>query len=229
MERFPSLERLVHEKDLMQKYPFHCTCSFWLECCPGVHCSSLTRCVAEDQRTLALGVQSFFWRMFGSIPGPILFGVIFDSTCLFWQYDCGRRGNCWVYDNSALSVRAVVLAVLAMSGYIISVFLCWLVYPDPREDTAETDPKKEEHLMVASGDGETTKPVMVERVNEKSSGQKADTSGGPGDETSGDHESRAHSHTSVIGLMQSRNSTAGLLEMGSNSSSSQSTNNSTDL
>ncbi|CAI8032335.1 Solute carrier organic anion transporter family member 4A1 [Geodia barretti] len=83
------------------------------------------RCVAEDQRTLAIGTQSFFWRLLGSIPGPILFGAIFDSTCLFWQHECGRRGNCWVYNNTALSQRAVVLAALAMAGYFTCVFLCW--------------------------------------------------------------------------------------------------------
>ena len=97
--------------------------------------SSSDRCVAENQRTLALGTQSFFWRLFGSIPGPILFGAIFDSTCLFWQHQCGRRGNCWVYDNTALSVRAVVLAMLAMAGYITCVFFCWLFYPKAPEDS----------------------------------------------------------------------------------------------
>lgn len=96
--------------------------------------------MSEDQRTLALGLQSSIIRMIGFVPGPILFGVVFDSACLFWQRDCGRRGNCWVYDNTTLSVRAVLLAVLAMMCYIVFITLCWLVYPRQQEtDTTVSD------------------------------------------------------------------------------------------
>ena len=87
------------------------------------------RCVAEEQRTLALGLQSSIIRLIGFVPGPVLFGLVFDSACLFWQQDCGRRGNCWVYDNSTLSMRAVLLALLAMMCYIFFIILCWLFYP----------------------------------------------------------------------------------------------------
>ena len=104
------------------------------------------RCVTEDQRTLALGLQSCLWRVFGSVPGPILFGVLFDSACLFWQRDCGRRGNCWVYDNSVLSTRVMVLAVGAIVGYIFFVFLCWWLYPhQPTTEQEERIPLTEKH------------------------------------------------------------------------------------
>ncbi|CAI8015497.1 Solute carrier organic anion transporter family member 4C1 [Geodia barretti] len=96
------------------------------------------RCVAEDQRTLALGLQSSIIRLIGFVPGPILFGVVFDSACLFWQRDCGRRGNCWVYDNATLSVRAVVLAILAMMCYIVFIILCWLFYPKSQPSSLTT-------------------------------------------------------------------------------------------
>ena len=85
--------------------------------------------MAEEQRTLALGAQSLVFRAFGSIPGPILFGVIFDSACIFWQYECGRRGNCWVYDNFKLSRRAEGLAISGLIIFSFFCFLCWIVYP----------------------------------------------------------------------------------------------------
>ena len=52
------------------------------------------RAVADEQRSLALGVQSVFFRLFGAIPGPFAFGAIIDSGYIYWLYECNRRGNC---------------------------------------------------------------------------------------------------------------------------------------
>ena len=99
--------------------------------------------MADEQRTLALGLQSLVFRALGSIPGPIVFGVIFDSACLFWQFECDRRGNCWVYDNTALSNRALALAVSGVVLNLVFSFLTWLVYPrkQPDKDTATKTPE----------------------------------------------------------------------------------------
>lgn len=48
----------------------------------------------------------------GSIPGPILFGVIIDSTCLQWQETCGERGACWLYNNKSLSWKLTTLSLV---------------------------------------------------------------------------------------------------------------------
>lgn len=98
-----------------------------------------TRCVAEDQRTFALGLQSSILRLVGFVPGPILFGTIVDSSCLFWQHECGQRGNCWLYDRSTLSTRAILLATGTMSCYILFIILCWFVYPHQRADEKNSD------------------------------------------------------------------------------------------
>ena len=65
----------------------------------------VNRCIADEHRSLALGIQSVFFRVLGSIPSPIIVGALFDSSCLYWQEECGDRGNCWVYDNHDLSLR----------------------------------------------------------------------------------------------------------------------------
>ena len=86
--------------------------------------------MAEEQRSLALGVQSVLWRAFGSIPGPLVFGAIFDSSCVYWQYDCGgRRGNCWVYNNSQISLRAFFITFAGVSVNAVMMLLCWIFYP----------------------------------------------------------------------------------------------------
>ena len=91
------------------------------------------RVVADDQRSLALGLQSAIWRIFGAIPGPILFGLLFDAACLEWQDDCGRRGNCWVYNNDQLSWSALALAAPCLVISSSFFFLAWLTYPKQRE------------------------------------------------------------------------------------------------
>ncbi len=103
-----------------------------------------SRCVAEQQRALALGLQSVVWRTFGSIPGPILFGGLFDSACIYWQDECGRRGNCWVYENTDLSERALSVGVIGVFFNFLFSFLCWLVYPRKNEVETQERGKEEE-------------------------------------------------------------------------------------
>ena len=99
--------------------------------------------VADEQRSLALGVQSVLWRVFGTVPGPLLFGLLFDSACQYWQLECGRRGNCWVYDNKKLSYYA--LAFSASAALLAAVFagLAWFTYPKHREEKEEKVPSAE--------------------------------------------------------------------------------------
>ena len=93
------------------------------------------RCVADEQRTFALGVQSVIFRAFGSVPGPIVFGVLFDRACIYWQEECGRRGNCWIYNNKTLATNALIAGVVGLFLSIIFSFLAWLLYPKSKNVT----------------------------------------------------------------------------------------------
>ena len=117
-------------------------------------CDVICRCVSVEQSTLALGLQACLLRLCGSVPGPIVFGAVFDSACLFWQRDCGHRGNCWVYDNTALSTRVAVLALGSVVGYIVFLCLCWLVYPRQ----LSTD-KEEEQLPLTECSGPSSETL----------------------------------------------------------------------
>ena len=104
------------------------------------------RAVAEEQRSLALGFQSVLWRAFGAIPGPIIFGVIFDASCVYWQFDCGRRGNCWVHNNGQISTRIFFTAVTGVLINFVFMLLCWIFYPPItcRTDKTAADAAEEE-------------------------------------------------------------------------------------
>uniref|UniRef100_A0A663MVQ6 Solute carrier organic anion transporter family member n=1 Tax=Athene cunicularia TaxID=194338 RepID=A0A663MVQ6_ATHCN len=65
---------------------------------------AILRCVPDKQRSFALGVQSVFLRLLGTIPGPILFGVAIDNSCTLWDInECKTEGACWVYDNERMA------------------------------------------------------------------------------------------------------------------------------
>lgn len=89
------------------------------------------RCVAEEQRTFALGIQSFCFRVIGNIPGPIVLGAVFDLACIYFRYDvpCMSRGNCWVYNNYQLSWSVMAIASIGICLNFVFSFLSWLTYP----------------------------------------------------------------------------------------------------
>lgn len=71
--------------------------------------------MSDDQRSLALGIQSVIWRSIGSIPGPVVTGAIFDASCLFWENSCNTRGNCWLYDSKKLSTGVTGFTIPVMA------------------------------------------------------------------------------------------------------------------
>ncbi|OQV14380.1 Solute carrier organic anion transporter family member 5A1 [Hypsibius exemplaris] len=59
------------------------------------------RTVAEEERSLAIGLQFVFFRLLAYIPAPIAFGNIIDTTCLLWKQskcDSTTSGGCLLYD-----------------------------------------------------------------------------------------------------------------------------------
>jgi len=86
------------------------------------------RCISDEQRTLGLGVHSVVMRVIGSIPGPIVVGAIFDSSCLYWQRECGDKGKCYVYDNDDLTVRIFILSFGVRILSILFGFCAWIFF-----------------------------------------------------------------------------------------------------
>ncbi|XP_036179434.1 solute carrier organic anion transporter family member 4A1 isoform X1 [Myotis myotis] len=69
------------------------------------------RCVGDQQRSFALGIQWIVVRTLGGIPGPIAFGWVIDKACLLWQDQCGQQGSCFLYQNATMS-RYMLIAGL---------------------------------------------------------------------------------------------------------------------
>lgn len=86
------------------------------------------RCVPDNQRTYALGLQWLFLCVFGSMPGPVIFGAFIDKTCILWEETCSGRGSCLEYNNELLSYLLVAAGlffqVLSAALYFGSWFFC---------------------------------------------------------------------------------------------------------
>ncbi|XP_071586171.1 solute carrier organic anion transporter family member 4C1 isoform X5 [Heliangelus exortis] len=94
---------------------------------------AILRCVPDKQRTFALGVQSVFLRLLGTIPGPILFGAAIDNSCTLWDInECQTTGACWVYDNESMAYQLMgISAACKLITIIFVVIAVWLYKPPP--------------------------------------------------------------------------------------------------
>ncbi|XP_047116809.1 solute carrier organic anion transporter family member 74D [Schistocerca piceifrons] len=96
------------------------------------------RCVDAKDKPLASALTLLLVSLLAFIPGPILFGAIIDSSCLEWDISCGKRGNCWLYDQDKFRhyINGTA-AVITIMGVILDAVVCYLgrnmEFYDPEE------------------------------------------------------------------------------------------------
>ncbi|XP_033727827.1 solute carrier organic anion transporter family member 4C1-like isoform X2 [Pecten maximus] len=89
------------------------------------------RCIHDKQRTFALGIQWFVVRLMGTVPGPIMFGSVIDSSCLVWQEKCGENTSCWIYDNSQLSRNFFIILFSVKVTTSVIFIIAYKLYKPP--------------------------------------------------------------------------------------------------
>ncbi|XP_049279584.1 solute carrier organic anion transporter family member 4A1 [Anopheles funestus] len=95
--------------------------------------SATLRCVHDDQRSFALGIQWIKVRVLGTIPAPMIFGRLIDETCILWQESsCDDHGACLVYDNAFMSKYMLLLALIGKACSILFFFGAWFYYIPPK-------------------------------------------------------------------------------------------------
>lgn len=93
--------------------------------------SATLRCVREDQRSFALGIQWIKVRLLGTIPAPLLFGFLIDLSCSLWSSSCEKTGACLQYDNTNMSRYMLALALVGKLCSLLFFFLAWWFYRPP--------------------------------------------------------------------------------------------------
>lgn len=144
------------------------------------------RCVPEKQRSFGVSIQWLIIRLFGSIPGPVVFGAVIDKACVFWKTSCtSDRGACYAYDNDSLSTYFTAMALACMIGVDSSfaLALCFYKPPRPSEDEimitttvagadgctlqiTDTDAKAQHRATVIGKTNTTTQVAVTENVAE---------------------------------------------------------------
>ena len=62
----------------------------------------LLRSVPPETRSPALGLQGLLVSGIGTLPSPVLWGLVIDSACRVWDYECQKRGACNVREKMSL-------------------------------------------------------------------------------------------------------------------------------
>ncbi|XP_075991572.1 organic anion transporting polypeptide 26F isoform X2 [Anticarsia gemmatalis] len=93
--------------------------------------SATLRCVREDQRSFALGIQWIKVRLLGTIPAPLLFGFLMDQSCSLWSTSCDKTGACLQYDNYNMSRYMLGIALVGKLCSVLFFFLAWWFYRPP--------------------------------------------------------------------------------------------------
>ncbi len=96
--------------------------------------SATLRVVPENQRSLALGLQIMYIKLFGTIPAPVIFGKFFDATCRLWQKACptsGNHGNCRFYDNYWMSRYMLLSALTGKTMTFVYYSMAYYSYKNP--------------------------------------------------------------------------------------------------
>ncbi|KHJ43686.1 hypothetical protein D918_06191 [Trichuris suis] len=67
------------------------------------------RSVPIHLKSVALGFSGFLLSLLSTLPSPIMYGHVIDSTCLLWKKSCGKHGSCSLYDVDALRTKHISL------------------------------------------------------------------------------------------------------------------------
>ncbi|XP_072018410.1 solute carrier organic anion transporter family member 4A1-like [Amphiura filiformis] len=109
---------------------------------PVPYITATMRCVDYSQRNFALGVQTFFNKGLGVVPGPIAFGALLNRACLLWEYECDGSQNCWLYDNSQMTIYLVLMISACRLVSILAFTGAALTYKPPKDGAYQEDGNK---------------------------------------------------------------------------------------
>ncbi|XP_038068558.1 solute carrier organic anion transporter family member 4A1-like [Patiria miniata] len=99
----------------------------------------ILRCIPGGQQSFGLGINELIVRVFGSLPGPIIFGSIIDANCTLWHEEDGQRGRCWFHNRSDLALYAIIFSLAMKLTTLAFMFTAHKLYQPPKSvDETET-------------------------------------------------------------------------------------------
>ncbi|KAL4217902.1 hypothetical protein ACF0H5_022641 [Mactra antiquata] len=92
------------------------------------------RSVKDNDRSVAVGLQSFLMALLVFLPAPIVYGKVFDSVCLIWNKTCLGTGSCSLYDIKEMRHRLTGINI-GMYGVSLLLTCCTCLLATRREST----------------------------------------------------------------------------------------------
>ncbi|XP_076361815.1 organic anion transporting polypeptide 26F isoform X2 [Tachypleus tridentatus] len=126
--------------------------------------SATLRCVAESQKSFALGIQWITVRLLGTIPGPVLFGSLIDLSCDVWQKDCSGQGACLVYDNKRMNIHLLIITCVLKILSALFFFLAWFLYRPP-QDVLDSNPQEMREITPEKSLPTVTQTLQTPEIN----------------------------------------------------------------
>ena len=88
----------------------------------------------------------------GGLPGPVLFGVALDQSCLLWEKKCdGSTGSCLYYDNYEMAWLLFAVCASCKVLNIVCGLIAWRMYAYKRR--TGTLPRRPEHTLTVGETG----------------------------------------------------------------------------
>jgi sodium-independent organic anion transporter len=143
--------------------------------------SVVLRSLQPHHRALGMGVQNVVFRLGGSIPAPIVFGAVIDTTCRFFQTDCNateETNTCWEYNVTSLRERMVLLAILPKIASFIFFFFSWFFFKSVKEHGPESA-ESSVNLSRGSVPGSSSRQAMASPQADPSSDSDPNILAGP--------------------------------------------------
>lgn len=122
------------------------------------------RCVDDRDKSFAIGITKTILALGASIPYPLLFGAITDSTCLIWESSpCGKKGNCWFYDSDKmrnyLHISSVTFLLLASLFDLFVIYYAHEIKNFYEEDEEKDQQMESKAKLDTKGSPDTKKKI----------------------------------------------------------------------
>ncbi|XP_077901260.1 solute carrier organic anion transporter family member 6A1 isoform X1 [Ictidomys tridecemlineatus] len=114
------------------------------------------RVVPGKLHSLALGISYVILRLLGTIPGPVIFKMVGETSCTFRDINhCGRKGRCWIYNRTKMAYLLVGICFLCKVFTICLTTIGFYFFKYFKKENAEV-----------------VQPIPVKYINPKKTGKE---------------------------------------------------------
>ncbi|CAJ0583631.1 unnamed protein product, partial [Mesorhabditis spiculigera] len=113
--------------------------------------SVVLRTVPYAERSFALGIQWILVRLIGTIPAPVLFGWMFDISCIQASKDecSGESGSCMLYVNKLLADLFLTFSIVGQVIAMVLLVLVLMMFGNQlRDEVLPTDAEVEANQII---------------------------------------------------------------------------------